>query len=66
MPEFPPNRLQEMAEAYLRGDRVDPRKYAMLLAVDTANIGRDFVRSAIEREEVENERCRKFLSRDGG
>jgi len=66
MPEFPPNRLQEMAEAYLRGEHVDPRKYDMLLAVDTANIGRDFVRDAIDREEAENERFRRLIARDGG
>jgi len=65
MEDFPPNRLQEMAEAILRGERADPRRYAMLLAVDSANIGREFVRSAIEREENENERVRKLLEGTG-
>ena len=66
MPEFPPNRLQEMAEAYLRGDQVDPRVYAIMLAVDTANIGRDFVKAAIAREEDENERLRGLLAGNNG
>ena len=66
MDGFPPNRLQDMAEAYLRGEQVDPRRYAMMLAVDAANIGRDFVKSAIEREEAEDERYGKFLKGDGG
>lgn len=63
---LPPNRFGEMVEAMMRGDQVDARKYAVLQANDMVELGREFVRSAIEREDAADEQIRRLLDGNAG
>ena len=55
---FPPNRVMQARELLEKGEPVDPKRLALLQALDLVIVGREFVEDAIRRHEEADEAFR--------